>query len=275
MITQENYYQDKEHLTNSMMGWLDKSPAYFKSQIDSQASATEAMVFGSAFHCIILEPEKFNEQYYVMPKLDKRTKKGKEEFAEHVELAGDKIIITTQQYSKILAMEKAVQSNKDMFALFKSNDGVSETVNVWEEKIRDENDETHIIKCKSLIDYTVKSDDLVIDLKTTTSVAAFTSSIRKFGYDRQAAYYLRGLQANNIVSQDARFIFAVVEKEPPFEIAMFELDKSVMDIANSKIDDLLQTYHQCIINNFYPKRYERFDGSLNLVSLNADDIYKY
>lgn len=273
MITQDNYYQDKEHLTNSMMGWLKKSPAYFKSQLESQAGATEAMVFGSAFHCRILEQDKFDEQYYVMPKLDKRTKQGKEDFATHTKLAGDKIIITLQQFSKILAMEKAILSNKDMSKLFESNDGVSETVNVWEEKIRDDNDETHIIKCKSLIDYRIDSEDLVIDLKTTTSVAAFTSSIKKFGYDRQAAFYLRGLQANNLVSQDARFVFAVVEKEEPFEIAMFELDKSVIEIANNEIDNLLQTYNQCIVNNYYPKRYERFDGSLNLVTLSADDIY--
>ena len=119
-----------------------------------------------------------------------------------------------------------------------------------------------------------QDDDLVVDLKTTSSVKSFTSSIRKFVYDRQAAYYLRGLQTNNIVSPDARFLFVAVEKDDPYEIAMFELDQSIMDVANSEIDDLLKLYQKCTVNNFYPKRYEQFDGSLNLVSLSAEDIYK-
>lgn len=273
MINQENYYEDKSHITNSMLGWLDKSPAYFKSQIESQSVATEAMVFGSAFHCKVLESEKFDDQYYVMPKLDKRTKAGKEEFASHLEKSGDKIIITLQQYSKIIAMEEAIKSNEDLFKLLNSNDGISETVNTWEEKVRDDMDESHTIKCKSLIDYRVDSDNLVVDLKTTSSVAAFTSSIRKFGYDRQAAYYLRGLKTNNLVSQDARFLFVVVEKEPPFEIAMFELDPAVIESANDKIDHLLSLYQKCISQEYYPKRYERFDGKLNLVTIGVEDLY--
>jgi hypothetical protein len=274
MITQDNYYQDKEHVTNSMLGWLKRSPAYFQSQLDSQSGPTEAMTFGSAFHCMILEKDKFEDLYYVMPKLDKRTKAGKEEFAKHTELAEDKIVITTQQYSKILAMEEAIKNNKTMSNLFTMNDSVSETVNVWEEKVQCDDGKNYTVKCKSLIDLRIDSEDLVVDLKTTTSVAAFTSSIRKFGYDRQAAYYLRGLQANGHVSQDARFVFAVVEKEAPFEIAMFELDASVMEVANTEIDNLLKTYQQCKVENFYPKMYEQFDGTLNLVTLSSEDIYR-
>ena len=90
MITQENYYDDKEHVTNSMLSWLKQSPAYFKSQIDKKSVPTDAMTFGSAFHCAVLEPDKFDDLYYVIPKLDKRTKAGKEEFAEHMSKAGDK-----------------------------------------------------------------------------------------------------------------------------------------------------------------------------------------
>jgi len=274
MITQENYYDDKEHVTNSMLSWLKQSPAYFKSQIDKKSVPTDAMTFGSAFHCAVLESDKFDDLYYVMPKLDKRTKAGKEEFAEHMSKAGDKVVITTDQYSKILAMKDAVYNNKTMSELFTSNEGVAESVNIWEEKVQDKNGKNHVIKCKSLIDLRRDNDDLVVDLKTTTSVSAFTSSIRKFGYDRQAAFYLRGLQANGLISPDARFVFAVVEKEAPYEIAMFELDRSVMDEANLHIDSLLQTYQQCIAENYYPKKYEQFNGELNLVTLTSEDIYK-
>ena len=273
-INQSNYYQDREHLTNSMLGWLKESPAYFKSQIDKQSAATDAMIFGTAFHSYVLEPDKFKSQYYVLPKIDRRTKKGKEEYAEHLKNAGDCVIINTDQYNKILGMGESIANNKTLNDLLSLSNSKMESVNVWEEKVRDDNDETHIIKCKSLIDMIKQDDDLVVDLKTTSSVKSFTSSIRKFGYDRQAAYYLRGLQANNIVSPEARFLFVAVEKDDPYEIAMFELDQSIMDVANSEIDDLLRLYQKCIVNNFYPKRYEQFDGSLNLVSLSAEDIYK-
>ena len=273
MINQDNYYEDKSHITNSMLGWLNESPAYFKSQLESQSTSTDAMIFGSAFHCKVLEPEKFDNLYYVIPKIDKRTKAGKEAFSKHISEAGDKIIISTEQYSKILGMEEAVNNNETMKELFSSNTAVTESVNSWTEKIRDDNDETHVIKCKSLIDLRRDSDNLVVDLKTTSSVKAFTSSIKKFGYDRQAAYYLRGLIANKLVSPNARFVFAVVEKQSPYERAMFELDQSVLEIANEKIDHLLGVYQKCLAEDFYPKRYERFDGKLNLVTLTAEDLY--
>jgi len=274
MLTQTNYYQDKEHISNSMLSWLNQSPAYFKSQLDSQSVATDAMILGSAFHCCTLEPDKFDNEYYVMPKIDKRTKIGKEEYENHIQAAGDRYIINTEQYSKIIAMKDAMLENKTIAELLTVNNGVPESVNVWEEKVQDDDGETHVVKCKSLIDFRIDDQDLVVDLKTTSSVASFTSSIRKFGYDRQAAFYLRGLQANELVSPDARFLFACVEKEAPFEIAMFELDKSILDIANADIDNLLKQYVICKKNNYYPKRYETFDGDLNLVTLSSEDIYK-
>ena len=54
---------------------------------------------------------------------------------------------------------------------------------------------------------------------------------------------------------------------------MFELDASVMEVANEKIDHLLGIYQKCLSEDCYPKRYERFDGKLNLVTLTAEDLY--
>jgi exodeoxyribonuclease VIII len=36
--------------------------------------ATPAQIFGNALHTYVLEPEKFDQQFFVAPKFDKRTK---------------------------------------------------------------------------------------------------------------------------------------------------------------------------------------------------------
>ena len=81
-IDNDNYYIDSDYVTNSMLNNLtSKSPEYFKHIMENPLPPTSAMKFGTALHMQVLEPEQYDKHYVVMPKFDKRTKKGKEDFA--------------------------------------------------------------------------------------------------------------------------------------------------------------------------------------------------
>ena len=59
------YYADTTHVTCSMLKHLLKSPAHLRAYLNFPQKSTPAMIFGSAFHCMALEPDKFNERFYI------------------------------------------------------------------------------------------------------------------------------------------------------------------------------------------------------------------
>ena len=104
------YYADSSHVTCSMLKYLLKSPAHLRSYLENREKSTPAMVFGSAFHCMALEPEKFNERFYIFdtsfrPEKEKGmtskiNKAWKQEELKLAELEG-KDLITGDELDKI------------------------------------------------------------------------------------------------------------------------------------------------------------------------------
>ena len=64
-ITQENYYQDSEYLTNSMMGMLDTSPAKLRDYLNGNKESNDAFTIGDYLHTSILEPNKM-DRFHVL-----------------------------------------------------------------------------------------------------------------------------------------------------------------------------------------------------------------
>ena len=100
-------YHSKQSISASGLKEISKtSPsAYLKKEWQE----TEALAIGTAIHTIILEPEKFSDEIYVMPDLNLRTKAGKEEKQEHIKNAENKTIISETNY-------ELVQNARDVFA---------------------------------------------------------------------------------------------------------------------------------------------------------------
>lgn len=58
----ENYYQNIEYVSNSMLGWLKVSPKYFIKKVNKEEEVEEessSMELGSMIHLALLEPDKF------------------------------------------------------------------------------------------------------------------------------------------------------------------------------------------------------------------------
>ena len=69
-------YHATDAVSASLLKQIAKSPAHAKAYLSQQQEPTAAMLFGTAFHCAVLEYEKFTQQYAVFVG-DKRTKDGK------------------------------------------------------------------------------------------------------------------------------------------------------------------------------------------------------
>ena len=61
-------------VSKSMLDKLDESPAHLRDAIDNPVhEQTMPMMIGSATHCAVLQPDKFEDQYIVMSDIDGRT----------------------------------------------------------------------------------------------------------------------------------------------------------------------------------------------------------
>jgi len=55
----EEYFKRIDYISNSMLGWLSKSPAYYKHKMEFAGESTPSMELGTMVHMALLEPELF------------------------------------------------------------------------------------------------------------------------------------------------------------------------------------------------------------------------
>lgn len=237
----ENYYSDTTHVTNSMLSLLNKSPQHLQMYLNGVKQETPALNFGKAFHTIVLEPQKVDKEIAIF---DGKSRRGKvwEEFQDNNK---SKTIITESEYNKILLMRKELVTPTETWDYIEESE--HEVVRVWE--MANHTEKGGVIKCKGKVDciYTrpVGSDNpkVLIDVKTTQdcSPESFRRTAYRYGYHRQAAFYLYGFEADE-------FWFAVVEKEAPYRTALYKASDEFIEKGRQEISDLLNTYNEYFIN---------------------------
>lgn len=213
IITDDNYYQDREYITASMVkAAVDGSKKKY-DYIMKQTEPTESMLAGSAFHSMMLEPDKFKSTYAFEPNMDKRTKAGKEYIAqwkkdnEHIphHLPG--------KYEEMLINMHESLSKSDAYNYLVKPDGEFEQIKLFE---------LEGVKCKSKIDYYNPADNYVVDIKTCQKldIDAILDAIKQYKYGIQAAFYLDGLKAH-------KFYFVFIEKKAPYDNVCVEYNTGI------------------------------------------------
>ena len=158
-LTHDSYYIDTEYVTNSMLNNLTgKSPEYFKHVMENPLPTTAAMKFGSALHMQVLQPEEYDKNYVVMPKFDKRTKKGKENFEAFTNKHMFKTVLSQEDHDTIQEITSKLSKDKDAVQLL--SNGLKEHIVVW-------HNEEYNVNCKGMLDVYNKQNNIIVDLKTT------------------------------------------------------------------------------------------------------------
>ena len=239
-------YHSLTAASNSNLGKILRSPAHLKWDLDNpRASDTPAFRLGSAAHSILLEPHLFQDTYARGPDGDRRTKAVREEWKEKEESFGANYVLTPAQWDAVHHIEQAVGDHTAASRLLYAP-GESEVTLIWDDA------ETGV-RCKARIDRLPFDKQMGIgDLKTTkdASPKAFAKSLWAYGYHRQAAHYLNGLA---VLDTPRRFFtFAAVEKEPPFGVAVYQIDDGSIDAGAHQIRSLLQIYARCQESGVWP-----------------------
>jgi len=240
-------YHAHPAVSKSGLDLIARSPLhYWARYIDPNRVPTEptaAMRLGTAVHTLTLEADQFESRYVTAPNVDRRTKAGKEAWAEwEVEAAGRELI-TADDRATISRMAEAVWRHPAA-AMLLALPGEAETTHMW-------TDATTGVDCKCRPDWL--TGNLIIDLKTTedASPRGFQRSVATYRYHCQASWYLDGVQASTGTRPD-QFIFICVEKKPPYAVGVYAADAEMIQIGAETAARDLEVYATCKAADAWP-----------------------
>lgn len=241
-------YHGGQGISKSGLDLIAQSPLhYYAAYLDPKRQPREetpAMAIGTAIHSAVLEPDKFDADYLVLPECDRRTKEGKAIYAAFAEQAqeGGKRVISADDYKACLAIAAQVRSHPAARVLF--GQGIAEQSAYWVDKQTG-------VQCKARPDWLMAGG--IVDVKSTenASAAAFQRSVVSWRYHVQAAWYLDGIKA--ATGDDAQaFMFAVFEKKAPYACAFYYADADMLELGRREYRRNLQTYAECMNSNSWP-----------------------
>lgn len=224
------------------------SPLLYKWRLDHPEPSKKVFVVGNAIHTKVLEPEKFDERYGLW---DTLTKKGDKvaprsggAWADWQEENAGLESLLAGELDVVNLTAKAVRNHKTADALLTG--GRREESLTWIDAVTG-------MKCKGRVDYI--RPDMVTDLKSARSVEPykFDADAAKLMYHGQLALYHDGAIASGKIPKDARPPSIVaVEKEGPFDVAVYDLSYEDLAVGRALYRDLMRQLAECIEADYWP-----------------------
>lgn len=217
----DTVYRQTDAVSVSDLKNMKESPSKYLWEKEHPMRPTEAMTIGTAIHMALLEPERFESHYTVMPKFDRRTKAGKAAFEDWNTLNKGKNPISQEDMDTVNKVMERATDNDFMMQFF--SDGYKEA------SFFSKDEQTGLFKrCRT--DNFVPSKGAIVDLKTTMCARrrVFEKSITDFLYFVQAAYYMDIVEEATGTAPDM-FIIVAVEKTKDCDMNAFILSKQAID----------------------------------------------
>lgn len=230
-----------------------------KWEMENPKKPTPAMILGSALHVATLEPARFEQLFHICPPCDRRTKEGKEFYAEQEKIAGSKLLIrdgssedegNLSAVKNLRGMAKAIRSMKSATP-FLNGIGQNEVSALWK-------DEETGLMCKARMDRFIpelaalKGLPAIVEIKTSQDASewGFAKTVDSFYYAAQAACYATAVKA--ITGKDALHIFIACESQAPYDAAVFTLDDQSLQTGLLQYRQMLNRYAECVKLNKWP-----------------------
>ena len=260
-VMTDKEYRSNPAISRSELWKINESPEKFKWYREHPFTPTPALVFGQVTHKLLLQPETFDDEFVVAPNCDRRTKAGKEEYDAFLQTAGDRTVVSHDDYNKALEMVTTVRMNPLANRLLV---GEKEIPYFWRDELTGED-------CKCRLDCLHEEDDCIyiVDYKTTGNAATEIFSnkdVFRYGYHFQAAMYSEGTMHGLNLTERPRFIFIAQEKTAPYAVNVIAVPDEVMLAGLDKYRELLGLYHECRTLDMWPG-YNGAFGDLNEIQL--------
>lgn len=220
---------------------MHESPEKFKWFKDHPPATTDALLFGQYYHALVLEPDKAETDFMIMPDFNLRTNAGMADKAALQADCAERGIILIERESANTARLMADKCRSDP-EVMKLLNGAHEQPFFWTDELTGE-------ECKCRLDVLTEVDGecAIVDLKSTANAAThkLVRDIYKLGYFMQGAMYGEGVRINLGLDRLPRFILIAQEKKPPFAINRIELPEDVIQLGYDRFREYLGIYHEC------------------------------
>lgn len=253
-----DYHRAKDFLSASAMKRLKISPLHYKEE--EEQKETEALTFGSAYHCFVLEPERFDKEYFIFDdsvicdiligegaKSPRATNKYKEWAGAQLMEIGDRQTISKDDAERLKAMRDRLMKHPQVRMLLA--DGRNEIGYMGELET-----EAGMIKVKIKPDHLNDKKRIVVDLKTCldASLDGFTRHAADLDYHIQAAFYADLIEKIEGKDMLWSFFFIAQEKKRPYAFNIFEASPQFISQGRYEYEHLCGLYKHCLDNDKWP-----------------------
>ena len=179
----------------------------------------QAMNFGNAGHCLLLEPHKFEELYVCAPKtLSRRVKNGEKSWDDFCRLHSGKNVLVSTEWEQLQNIRKVFHINPQIMQFWKH--GETEVSMFWE-------DAELCVDCKGRMDWYDADSMKIVDLKFTNNIGKLSNQrLMDQYYSLQAAWYRRGVY--QLTGSACDFLFIFIEKYSPHIIRVIKDNEEII-----------------------------------------------
>lgn len=233
-------YHAAEGVGSSRLRRILRSAAHLKKAPAKPSTPDQEQ--GTLIHTAVLEPEHFENRVVVCS-----TRRGTKAWKEAEETAVEKgaVVAKPDMVETALAVRDAVHAKPEINRIITAPGAMIEHSAFAVEPNTD-------VLCKVRPDLV---SAVMIDVKSTrdASWAGFSKSIGQYRYHFQAAMYLDIWRhaATKEVCPDV-FMFLALEKEPPYESALYELDTPSYIEGEIQYRSALEQYALCLEQDAWP-----------------------
>lgn len=249
-------YHAHPSISSSAINTALRSPLHYHAQYVARAverTESASMRLGTMVHTAVLEPDEWSARYIVAPDVDRRTKAGKEAWAQFLAEAKGYEVITNEEAAKAHAMAAVVLEHPAAGPLLRGDfvEPEREASYFWRDA------ETGL-ECRCRPDSF--DGEIIVDLKTTKDASpsffwrddegrlherhgGFARSVANYGYHVQAAWYRRGVEA--VTGRMPRHVIVAVETTAPYAVAVYELDALALEEGERLCQRAITTIAEC------------------------------
>jgi exodeoxyribonuclease VIII len=221
--------------------------SYYRNFILGESrEPTASMRFGTKFHSVV---EQGLGCLAVAPDVDRRTKKGKQQYDDFLETHQNRIHVTEDEFSSLQSMRNAFMEMVSSYHVDMENCLHEHVVNGY--TIAE-------LPMKSRIDIVDPISRTIWDVKTihTATPDDCSRAIVAHGYHRQSFIYRTAMAA--VDGPDYKFRWAFVSTTPPYNVVVacpsYQMDMVAADQVDRTVEELLLAKESQDYMNVWEKR---------------------
>lgn len=261
-MSNADYHAHSAVSSSQLKTIISQSLAHFAFKKNNPTPQTEAMIFGSAYHSFVLEPNNFSDEYFVfndadkpVPDKDYRTKENQIWKAQIYADNAHKTVLSLTDLQKIQAMSEVIRSNPFCDKLL--NDCPDREHSVF----------AHHEDMSVRIRPDAYSDKLILDFKTCEDASpdGFERTLINYRYYLQAAFYVDVMKLVDGKVRD--FILIAQEKSAPYIAQIYVVSDVALERGREEYKHALKLLKQAYRTREFPAYESAEKGGIREITL--------